>query len=259
MLSEIRRNIQGEYNYHVLLSSMFGENYTTEIVIDNRYRSKPDVKSKKRVTIFTDRDSRSSKRSRSPRSRSKSNFKRSRDSKSREKSESRHKPSKPAKPIKTKGILKRPVGHQARAIGKRLDNSRYDYIDHLRVYADDDKDYILTDSQVYKLLDKAKIRLSEPERSDFVRDMGDSRFTVEDFLIRCELNLGPYGRDGPVDTRISLNKEEKQQAETMLANIGLAIEREKKEFERIFNVAPYDDTVQFDEFQYGIENELDQE
>ena len=260
MLSEIRRNMQGEYNYHILLSSMFGENYTTEIAIENRYKPKSEIKPRKRVTINTDRDSRSSRKSRSPRHKSRPRSKRSHDKKSKEESKSRTRDSttKPPRPKKTKGILKRTVGHQARAIGKRLNNSRYDYIDHLRIYAEEDKDYILTDSQVYKLLDKAKIRLSEQERSDFVRDMGDSRFTVEDFLIRCELDLGPYGRDGPIDTRISLNKEEKQQAEKLLADIGLAIEREKKEFERIFNIGPHDEKVEFNEFQYGVENELDE-
>lgn len=44
-----------------------------------------------------------------------------------------------------------------------------------------------------------------------------------------------------------------------LEKVGLAIEDEKKEFERVFNIGPYDKIVDFSEFKYGLLNELNSE
>ena len=68
-----------------------------------------------------------------------------------------------------RGRSKAPLGKQAKDIGKRLENSRIDYIEDLRAIAGDDKDYILTDTQVYKMFDNARIRLRREEKEDFIR------------------------------------------------------------------------------------------
>lgn len=152
-----------------------------------------------------------------------------------------------------------PVGKQAHAVGKRLLNTRYDYIDHLKHFAGEDKDYILTDDQVYKILKSANITLTKEEQEDFIRDMGgDTRFTIEDFLINCNLDVQAYGGE-PAHLEITLTTEEKEQCEKILVKVGLAIEGEKKDFERIFNVGPYDKEIDFSEVKYGLMNELNDE
>jgi Ca2+-binding EF-hand superfamily protein len=251
MLSEIKRNMAGEYNYHILLSSMFGQNYNDKIVIpsnkqednktersqardkrdrtegkmqssrskDRRRRTGDRTEGKMNSSRSKDRRAtnderatreqreklRESRKSRDPRDSRKSGDLRktrtevghkstaNRDRSRQDMAKSRDRGSKSGDKYnrsktrdqsqKTRGILKRPLGQQARAIGKRLSNSRYDYADHLRSYAQNDKEYILTDSQIYKLLDSARIRLTSEEKEEFIRDMGDTRFTVEEFLI----------------------------------------------------------------------------
>ena len=89
--------------------------------------------------------------------------------------------------------------------------------------------------------------------------MGDTRFTVEDFLINWGLDLGAFTNDFSYNTKVVLSNEEKERVTKILTDIGLAMEDQKKEFERIFNIGPYDEKVDFSEFQYGIENELGDE
>ena len=207
---------------------------------DERSRTK-DSKSRNRDEL-RDRKSRGTS-SKDDRSRTRFESGKNRESRSKSRGQSRSRP---------------PIGHQAKAIGKRMDNSRYDYIAHLKHIAGDDKDYILTDSQVYKLLDAAKIKLSPNEKDDFVRDMGDSRFTIEEFLINWGLDLKPFKHDEIIESKIILSTDEKERAKKLLKEIGNSIVNEKKEFEKIFNIGPYDSTVDFIEVKYGIENDLDQ-
>jgi uncharacterized protein with von Willebrand factor type A (vWA) domain len=55
---------------------------------------------------------------------------------------------------------------------------------------------------------------------------------------------------------VVLRPEEKEQAKKLLIQIGEAMISEKKEFEHVFNIGPYDKTVEFHEFKYGIENDI---
>ena len=86
--------------------------------------------------------------------------------------------------------------------------------------------------------------------------MGDSRFTVEDLLINWGLDLGAFTNDFSYNTKVVLSNEEKERVTKILTDIGLAMQDQNKEFERIFNIGPYDEKVDFSEFKYGIENEL---
>lgn len=151
---------------------------------------------------------------------------------------------------------KRPRGAMAKAIGKRLENSRYDYIDNLRHIAGDDIDYVLTDIQVFQMFENARLRLHSDEKEDFIRDMEDKRFTVEDFLLKCHLDIGAFSKDSSYNTKIIISNDEKEKVTKLLAEIGQAMKDQNKEFERIFNIGPYDDKVEFNEFKYGIENDL---
>jgi hypothetical protein len=157
-----------------------------------------------------------------------------------------------------RGRSRAPLGKQAKDVGKRLENSRYSYIDYLKHFAGEDKDYILTDYQIFKLLEAAKIDLSKSEKEDFIRDMGDTRFTVEEFLMNCDLNPKAFGHNA-VSKRIILTTEEEEEVKKLLTQIGLAIEDERKEFERVFNIGPYDKNVDFSEFKHGILRELNDE
>jgi len=362
MLEDIKQNKDKEYNYHILLCSLFGTNYKREIRVEGKpvimrskfakikngsrrdsidgsvsedskesrhhhsrsrrrsskdsdrrsdYHSKTrdrserrdghssrrlDSKSKTREERSRAKDSRSKSRPHDSKSRdrggrsgreSKSRGDRSRgerlgdsrskvrDERSRQKdrgSRSRAKDDRSkSRPARDRGRDTRekisatrpkhssksrtPLGKCAINIGKKLENSRYDYIEHIKHFAGDDKEYILTDDQVWKILDGARIRTTKTEREDFVRDMNDTRFTVEEFLTVCNLNTSAFG-DGVINQEIILSPDEKEHARKQLIKIGEAIDSEKKEFERVFNIGPYDKKVEFSEFRYGIENDI---
>ena len=326
MLTEVKQNRDGEYKYHILLCSLFGDDYKHEIKIDGKtpQRSRYGASRSKRRDSRASRTSEKSykSRSRDPRDKSlrdrspRGRSERDRSEKDRTKSRHRSEKSSPRRgersersrrdeksmtrsrderksrrrdedtrsrkrdeqssKSRTRGAerdrdrrhrdaksgsrfrsrSRAPLGKQAKAIGKRLENSRYEYIEHLKHFAGDDKDYILTSEQVYKLLDAARIKLTKEEKEDFKRDMGgETKFTVEEFLINCNLDAKAFGGE-KLDVAVVLSPEEKDQALALLGKIGKAIEDEKKEFERIFNIGPYDKQVEFAEFKYGIENEL---
>lgn len=86
-------------------------------------------------------------------------------------------------------------------------------------------------------------------------DMDRPNFTVEEFLIKCKLDTDQFQTVGLAD-EVILTTEEEDQAKSDLEKIGTAIQDEKKEFEKVFNIGPYDKKLDFSEFKYGLLNEL---
>ena len=312
MLSSIKTNRDGQFDYHILLCALFGDDYQREFVEQPRSttRSKPNIDDDKRsirakkVQLIdnqsegrksklrhrdgrSDRDSKSSHREKSARhsrSRGKDGRSHNRESTSRKRDDSKDQKSLKVKSkqsrsrgryesgkinesrsrskskSKSRGRSRSrpPRGQQAKAIGKRISNSRYDYSGFLKNISGDNKDYILTEGEVFKMLDEAQIKLSLNEKEDFVRDMGNAGFTVEEFLIGWNLKLKAFKLDEIVENKIILSTDEKERAKKLLKQIGDSMINEKKEFERVFNIGPYDKTVDFIEIKYGIENDLDQ-
>jgi hypothetical protein len=85
--------------------------------------------------------------------------------------------------------------------------------------------------------------------------MGDSRFTVDDFFIITHLDDTGFG--GEEVEKIILSEQEKEDAKYVLKGIGEYIEENKKDFETVFNIGPYDKYIEFVDFKNALEYELD--
>ena len=321
LLAEIKQNRHGEYNYHILLCSLFGEDYQNTIKIqgkttmssskfarpksmkrEDKYersksrkdeRSKSNYRSNKSIrradsersrerddkrsrakSRHSEKDrgkSKHSERSKTRRhdtSRSKSRHREERKSSarksqsrgrkhSRDSSDNRKHHSSRSK-SKKRGESKAKTSELGKYLHKKFSQTRHDYVSHIKTYAGDDIDYILTDKQAFKIIEKADIRLSSKDKQDLIRDLDGKKFTVGEFLNYCDLDKHDFKTVG-LDTEVLLTTEEENQAKKALEKVGLAIEEEKKEFEKVFNIGPFDKEVDFSEFKYALEGELNDE
>ena len=234
---------------------------------DEKMRSRSRLGSSRKRSARGDKSSarRSSRKSQSrsrsrkrhgSRSKSKGRSVRFDKSRDREGSRKRHGTSKSLR--RDRSGKREDKGKTARYIGRKLKQSKYDYINHLKQYAGEDIDFILSERQIFKMTYAAGIKLSKEDKRDFVKDMERPNFSVEEFLLNCELKTDEFRTLGQAD-EIKLTEEEEELVKKNLAAIGSALEEEKKEFEKVFNLKPYDKKLDFSEFKYGLLNELNSE